>query len=160
VLDERLKLRRDLERYRLLRGDISHPTLITLLEEMIAEAEALLVRLNGVPRIDAAVLRVHGSPPRIGGWRLDARRRTATSPTGKHARLTKGEFELLVVLMTHAGQVLSRSELIVLSRHRLSDASERTVDVLVSRLRRQLEADRKHPGLIQTVRGEGYILMP
>jgi len=173
--DERLKLRRDVGRYRLLHGSISNPALLKLLEEMIAEAEAQLARLDarwrissqhggfnrsslpmGSPRASIAALD-GGSLFQIRDWRLDPQSRHAISPTGKTARLTKGEFELLVTFITHADELLSRNELMELSRHRAAGPAERTIDVLIGRLRRKLEDDPKHPAQIQTVRSEGYI---
>jgi DNA-binding response OmpR family regulator len=175
VEDERLKLRRDVGRYRLLLGSISNSTLARLLEEMIAEAEAELARLDArwrtsaqnsgfgqnsprsnAPRINAAAL-THNSLLHIRDWRLDPQTRHAISPTGESAQLTKGEFELLLTFITHADELLTRNELMELSRHRSSGPAERTIDVLIGRLRRKLEADPKHPTRIQTVRSEGYI---
>ena len=60
-------------------------------------------------------------------------------------------------LLDHAGRVIARERLIELSRTRLGDSSDRSVDVLVSRLRRKLSHDGK-PAPIVTVRGVGYML--
>jgi DNA-binding response OmpR family regulator len=175
VEDERLKLRRDVGRYRLLRGSISDPALAELLEEMIAEAETQLARLDArwqtpsqdggfsqsCPSTDASWTNTAASAGaallRIRDWRLDPRIRRAVSPTGKTVQLTKGEFDLLLTFITHADELLSRNELMELSRRRSAGPAERTIDVLIGRLRRKLEADPKHPAQIQTVRSEGYI---
>jgi DNA-binding response OmpR family regulator len=173
--DERLKLRRDVGRYRLLHGSISNPALIKLLAEMIAEAEAQLVRLDARWRTssqhggfnrshlptdaswDNAVAPASGSLLQIRDWRLDPQSRRAISPAGMTVQLTKGEFELLLTFITHADELLTRNELMELSRHRSAGPAERTIDVLIGRLRRKLEADPKRPAQIQTVRSEGYI---
>jgi DNA-binding response OmpR family regulator len=176
VADERHKLHRDIERYRLLLGNITNPLLVKLLREMIAEVEDQLIRFDtpwrtdpkhaestriglgtDVPMDDPSSLVTSTHPRWIGNWQLDPQRRNATTPAGKAVQLTKGEFELLLILVTHAGQTLSRKDLMALSRHRLADPSERTVDVLIGRLRRKLEADPRHPGYISTVRSLGYI---
>ena len=83
-------------------------------------------------------------------------RRQLLSPTGALVALTGAEFDLLVTLCTHAQRVIARERLIELSRARLGDSSDRSVDVLVSRLRRKLStAERDAP--IATVRGIGYV---
>jgi len=175
VQEERLKLRRDLERYRFLLGNTSDPALVKLLEEMIAEAETYLTRIDPRWRIEllgsttvtmgrardaplaaATALLNSGRITQIGEWRLDPRTRDARSPAGKTVRLTKGEFDLLLAFASHADQVLSRDQLMALSRHS-ARGSGRTIDVLIGRLRRKLEADPRHPTEIMTVRSEGYV---
>jgi len=94
---------------------------------------------------------------RFAGWTLSLPRRELTSPTGASVELTGAEFDLLVALCENAGRVIARERLIELSRTRLGDSSDRSVDVLVSRLRRKL-GDEGHPAPILTVRGVGYML--
>jgi two-component system, OmpR family, phosphate regulon response regulator OmpR len=74
--------------------------------------------------------------------------------------LTSGELDLLVALALHAGEPLSREKLIGLTRGRDAEASDRSIDVQVVRLRRVIEADPAHPLYVQTVRGIGYVLVP
>lgn len=149
--------------------------LIALLKEMIAEAEGQLAALNverwqtassaagGDGRADGFEARLRAAAPQsrvsqIGGWQLDAQSKSVTLPTGKQVRLTRGEFELLLIFLTHAGHVLSREELMLLSQNRSAVPGERTIDVLVNRLRRKLETDPPHPDHIKTIRNEGYVL--
>ncbi|UYY79183.1 response regulator transcription factor [Sphingomonas sp. R1] len=91
------------------------------------------------------------------GWTVNLPRRELLSPTGAVVDLTGAEFDLLVTLCDHAGRVISRERLIELSRTRLGDSSDRSIDVLVSRLRRKL-SDAGHQAPIVTVRGIGYTL--
>ncbi|MHA6720343.1 response regulator [Sphingomonas sp. RS6] len=91
------------------------------------------------------------------GWTVNLPRRELLSPTGAVVELTGAEFDLLVTLCDHAGRVISRERLIELSRTRLGDSSDRSIDVLVSRLRRKL-SDAGHAAPIVTVRGVGYTL--
>jgi two-component system OmpR family response regulator len=94
---------------------------------------------------------------RFDGWTLSLPRRELKSPTGAIVELTGAEFDLLVSLCDNAQRVIARERLIELSRARLGDSSDRSVDVLVSRLRRKLSsAGRDAP--ILTVRGVGYML--
>jgi len=91
------------------------------------------------------------------GFRLCLPRRELLSPSGAVVDLTGAEFDLLVALVDHAQRVIARERLIELSRTRMGDSSDRSVDVLVSRVRRKLSgAGREAP--IITVRGVGYML--
>jgi DNA-binding response OmpR family regulator len=71
--------------------------------------------------------------------------------------LTGAEFDLLTVLCDNAQRVIARERLIELSRARLGDSSDRSIDVLVSRLRRKLSIAGKDAPIV-TVRGVGYML--
>jgi two-component system OmpR family response regulator len=72
--------------------------------------------------------------------------------------LTGGEFDLLCAFVRHPGRVLSRDFLLEHTRGREAGPFDRTIDVLVGRLRRKLEAEPENPALIKSVRGAGYIL--
>jgi DNA-binding response OmpR family regulator len=91
------------------------------------------------------------------GWSVDMRRRTVLSPSGASIELTGAEFDLLVSFIGSPQRVLGRERLIELSRVRLGDSSDRSIDVLVSRLRRKL-ASAGQAAPIMTVRGVGYML--
>ena len=94
---------------------------------------------------------------RFDRWTVNLPRRELLSPTGAVVELTGAEFDLLVALCDHSGRVIARERLIELSRTRLGDSSDRSIDVLVSRLRRKL-SDTGTAAPIATVRGVGYIL--
>ena len=94
---------------------------------------------------------------RFSGWRFDTRSRRLVSPTGGKVALTRAEFELLNALIAHPGTVLTRERLLGCITHRSWDPGDRTVDVLVRRLRQKLEVDPQSPELIITVHGEGYM---
>jgi two-component system, OmpR family, response regulator len=72
--------------------------------------------------------------------------------------MTGAEFDLLYALCEHPNRVLTRDQLINLTRGPAAGPFERSIDVLISRLRQKLESDPKNPKLIQTVRSEGYML--
>ena len=114
------------------------------LEELVARLHALLRRRPEGPAVPITVGRVHLDPgrrqARIGSRELD---------------LTRREFDLLEVLVGHAGQVLSRVQLLDLVWGLELDTETNTVDVFVGYLRRKLEADGE-PRLIHTVRGVGF----
>lgn len=90
------------------------------------------------------------------GWSVNLPRRELSSPTGAAVELTGAEFDLLVSLCDNAQRVIARERLIELSRTRLGDSSDRSVDVLISRLRRKLSS-AGNPAPIITVRGVGYM---
>ena len=94
---------------------------------------------------------------RFDGWSVDMRRRAVFSPSGASIELTGAEFDLLVSFIGSPQRVLGRERLIELSRVRLGDSSDRSIDVLVSRLRRKLSSAGQSPPIV-TVRGVGYML--
>ncbi len=114
-------------------------------------------------RIRAVVRRARGragpslKPVRVGRLALDpAARRAALA--GKDLTLTGYEFALLYALASRAGRVLSREQLIEMAGGSADETFDRSVDVHVSRLRHKLGDDPKHPRLLKTVRGAGYVL--
>ena len=120
--------------------------------ELVARIRAVL-RRGRMERPDDDKGRNHA---RFDGWSVDFRRREVLSPTGAVVDLTGAEFDLLSSFLDNAQRVIARERLIELSRSRLGDASDRSVDVLISRLRRKIShEDRKAP--IVTVRGIGYM---
>lgn len=96
----------------------------------------------------------------LGRWTVNLTQRYVADENGERLALSRGEMEILVALARLPGEVLSRTQLMQYVSHRPGDVSERTVDVLVSRLRRKLESDPSSPSLIVTLRGEGYTLRP
>src|SRR5581483_1198004 len=93
---------------------------------------------------------------RFVGWHLDVPARSLRRDDGSETSLTRSEFELLLTFLRHAGKVLSRDQLRNAVSGRNVEAYERSVDMLVGRLRRKLERDAKEPRLILTVPGVGY----
>ena len=91
------------------------------------------------------------------GWRFDTGSRRLVSPEGDRVALTRAEFELLNAMIAHPGTVLTRERLLGCIAHRSWEPGDRTVDVLVRRLRQKLEVDPKSPELIITAHGEGYM---
>ena len=80
-----------------------------------------------------------------------------TDPQGGDVELTGAEFDLLKTFLERPGRVLSRDQLLDLTRGREGDVLDRSIDVLVSRLRRKL-SDGGAPQLFKTVRNGGYQL--
>ena len=93
---------------------------------------------------------------RFEGWRLDLVSRDLISPGGQPVHLTSHQFQLLVSLITHADRALTRTEISNSISGRDWSPLNRSVDVLVAKLRRKIEEDHRSPRLIKTVRGVGY----
>ncbi|HTT79297.1 MAG TPA: response regulator [Stellaceae bacterium] len=126
------------------------------LRELLARIKSVLRRVHARigDQASAARPRVH-----FAGWFLDLASRELRSPAGTEVRLTTGEFDLLAAFIRNANQVLSRDRLLDLTRKGEAGPFDRTIDVLVGRLRRKLE-DTPNPTLIKTVRSGGYIFTP
>ena len=92
------------------------------------------------------------------GWRLAAAPRELRDPDGVLVPLTSGEFDLLLAFVERPERVLSRDQLLDLTKGRDAVPFDRSIDVQLSRLRRKIEIDPQNPKLIKTVRGGGYML--
>jgi len=95
---------------------------------------------------------------RFSGWELNLRTRRLTSPDGVPVDLSNGEFSLLCALCRAPRRVLSRDQLLSMSRLHEAEVYDRTIDVQIRRLRNKVERDRANPALIVTERGAGYRL--
>ncbi len=123
--------------------------------ELLARIKAVLRRGGGDPTdVPASAT---GRTLAFEGWRIDLARRELTAPDGALVALTAGEYDLLVAFAERPQRVLSRDQLLDLTRGRDAGPFDRSVDVQLSRLRRKIETDPKDPVLIKTVRGGGYI---
>ncbi|MFC6668768.1 two-component system response regulator TorR [Marinobacterium aestuariivivens] len=91
------------------------------------------------------------------GWALDINKRQLAGPDGQLERLPEGEFRLLQALLCHAGQVLSRDYLMDAIHDREWTPNDRSIDVLIGRLRRKLGDNPSNPQLILTAHGAGYV---
>jgi len=92
----------------------------------------------------------------FGEWVFDIQRR-ALSKDGLPVKLTKAEYELLVALSSNSNKVLSRERILNMISHRVDAPNDRTIDVLIRRLRAKMEYDPKNPQIFVTVHGEGYM---
>lgn len=94
------------------------------------------------------------------GWCLDAQKLELTSPGGELVPLTSGEFRLLLAFVQTPNRPIGREYLLDVTRGREYEAFDRSIDVLVSRVRAKLVAGGGAPELLKTVRGFGYTLTP
>jgi DNA-binding response OmpR family regulator len=94
---------------------------------------------------------------RFVGWELNLRTRRLTTADGKRVDLTNGEFSLLQAFCAAPQRVLSRDQLLDLSRLDGAEVYDRSIDVQILRLRRKIEANPSEPRFIRTERGAGYV---
>ncbi|MGZ5094416.1 MAG: response regulator [Burkholderiales bacterium] len=94
---------------------------------------------------------------RFGGWELNLRTRRLTAPDHQRIDLTNGEFSLLQALCAAPQRVLTRDQLLDLSRLNGAEVYDRSIDVQILRLRRKIEPDPSQPQYIKTERGAGYM---
>ncbi len=123
--------------------------------ELLARVKNLLRRVRRAPSPHEA-----GTVRRFLGWTLDLASRTLRGADGDFADLTRAEFKALALLSANPGQVLSRDRLLHEIAHRDWDPADRTVDVVIRRLRQKLGDDSRHPRIIVTSHGEGYLFAP
>ena len=95
---------------------------------------------------------------RFSGWELNLRTRRLLAPDGHSVELSNGEFSLLNALCRAPQRVLTRDQLLSMSRLHEAEVYDRTVDVQIRRLRLKIEPDQSKPVLIVTERGAGYRL--
>ncbi len=121
--------------------------------ELLARVKNLLRRTSAIPQKDETTVK------QFADWTFDLSKRCLTTPSGARVKLTRAEYELLAAFVSHPGEVLSRERLSTQLTHRSWEPQDRTIDVLVRRLRRKIEVDSKDPELIITAHGEGYLFV-
>jgi two-component system OmpR family response regulator len=125
-------------------------------------ARELLARLRAVMR------RTRMLPPNMGAvepsqklsfgeWQVDTVARHLIDDSGVMVALSGAEYRLLRVFLDHPQKVLSRDQLLSLTQGREAELFERSIDLLVSRLRQRLRDDAREPRYIKTLRSEGYV---
>jgi two-component system, OmpR family, response regulator len=122
--------------------------------ELLARIKAVLRRANSLPQQrtapEAGILRFER-------WQLNVPRRELMAEDGVGIPLSTSEFQLLCALLSHPKMVLSRDQLLDITRGRAANVFDRSIDNQVSRLRKKIEADPREPTLIKTVWGGGYM---
>ena len=123
--------------------------------ELLARIRALLRRAQAQATVADAIARVRAY--RFGNWELNVGLRRLKAADGRTVELTNGEFSLLAAFVSAPGRVLSRDQLLELSRLHNAEVYDRSIDVQILRLRRKIERDPAHPSFIKTQRGAGYL---
>ena len=123
--------------------------------ELLARVRSVLRRTRMLPPTLAAEMpRPH---IRFGAWTLDTVARHLVDAAGTVVALSGAEYRLLRVLLQHPQRILNRDQLLQLTQGRDADVFDRSIDLLVSRVRQRLRDDVREPRYIKTVRSEGYV---
>ena len=133
------------------------------LRELRARVKSVIRRRQATPPgalrtpadVDAAPSRV-----RVGVCSLELASHRLFAEDGGEVSLTNMEFDLLKAFIDRPNQLLSRDQLLTLTRNREWEPFDRSIDIRIARLRRKIEPDPEHPETIRTVRGAGYIYVP
>jgi two-component system, OmpR family, response regulator len=120
--------------------------------ELVARIKAVLRRGT----INGSNAEGMGTTYGFAGWRLRTAEQQLFDPQGILVTLSSGEFRLLEALVQRPGQVLTRDQLLDLTRGRMAGPFDRAIDNQISRLRRKIEPDAKGPAFIKTIWGGGY----
>lgn len=123
--------------------------------ELLARIRSVLRRAEMLPRNLAASEKARLL--RFGEWRLDTAGRFLVDADGTVVSLSGAEYRLLRVFLDHPQHVLNRDQLLNLTQGREAEVFDRSIDLLVSRLRQRLREDAREPSYIKTVRSEGYV---
>jgi len=124
--------------------------------ELLARVRAVLRRYKVVQEILPARDEKRRAY-RFAGWELNLRTRRLVSPQGQRVDITNGEFSLLQAFCAAPRRILSRDQLLELSRLNRAEVYDRSIDVQILRLRRKIESNPSHPEYIKTERGAGYM---
>lgn len=124
--------------------------------ELLARVRALLRRASVSPNL---VQPLSTGAYEFESWVLDTRKRQLLNPDGVIIDLSTGEYDMLLAFVESPQRVLTREQLLDLSRNRIATGFDRSIDVQISRLRRKLESVNES-GMIKTVRGTGYMFVP
>jgi two-component system, OmpR family, response regulator len=125
--------------------------------ELLARVRALLRRTK--MHADGARREAGARAYRFAGWELNVGLRRLSSPQGDVVSLSNGEYNLLAAFLGAPQRVLTRAQLLELSRLHDDEVYDRSIDVQVGRLRRKLEPQGQPP-MIRTERGAGYTFLP
>jgi len=122
--------------------------------ELLARIRAVMRRsqMEAIPPVRDDTLRAY----RFGGWELNVRLHRLRGPQGRDIEISRGEFSLLCALLSSPQRILTRDQLLELSRMHSTEVYDRSIDVQILRLRRKIELDPTQPQFIKTERGTGY----
>jgi len=122
--------------------------------ELLARVRAILRRANGTPKTSQDP---EGGRKRFDRWTLDMTRHALFDEAGTDMQLGTAELRLLQAFVTRPGMVLNRDQLLDITAGRSAQLFDRSIDNLVSRLRKRIERDPQQPAIIKTVWGNGYM---
>lgn len=124
--------------------------------ELLARIKAVLRRVTGDGRPARAADDLR-AVVEFADWQLDLTAQRLRGQDGREVELTRAEFGLLAAFVKRPQRVLTRDQLLDLTRADGAEVFDRSIDVLILRLRRKIEANPREPRIIRTERGAGYL---
>lgn len=125
--------------------------------ELLARIRSVLRRTVGQGRNPASARYERGAEMlKFDGWEMNLSLYQLVSPAGETVSLTNQEFRLLEYLVVNAKHVLSRDQILQKLSHRDWQPEDRSVDVLIAKLRKMIEENPAQPKFIRTIRNVGY----
>ena len=124
--------------------------------QLLARIRSLLRRRQSAPAENDVQASAGGDKVTFDGFTLDLFRHELQAPTGEQLTLTSHEFRLLEIFVQNPGGVLSRDQIMQRLYERDWSQTDRSIDVLVGKLRKKIESDPSQPKLIKTIRNFGY----
>ncbi|KTD64339.1 response regulator transcription factor [Legionella spiritensis] len=124
--------------------------------ELLARIKAQLRRTGGELSLTGAKRLSPLQRIRFAHWQLDRNTHCLIDKDSVAIPLSQREYDLLLVFLEHPGRILSRDQLMDLLYDKDCDPMDRTIDVLIGRLRKKIESDPRNAQLLITVRGGGY----
>jgi two-component system, OmpR family, response regulator len=123
--------------------------------ELLARIRTLMRRARAQETVADGLSRIRAY--RFADWELSVRLRRLKTPAGETVAISNSEFNLLVAFLAAPQRVLSREQLLGLSRLHDDEVYDRSIDVQVARLRRKIQPEGSHREFIRTERGAGYV---
>jgi len=126
--------------------------------ELYARVRAILRRARALPPNMSTVPTAQARELHFAHWRFDTVARHLIDKDGTIVALSGAEFRILSIFLNHPQKILSRDQLMELTQGREADVFDRSIDLLISRVRQRLNDNAREPAIIKTVRNEGYVL--
>ncbi|HEX2827624.1 MAG TPA: response regulator [Burkholderiales bacterium] len=126
--------------------------------ELLARVKSVLRRLQSRPAPEPVKVVTERVP--VGRCFLDVASHRLLDVSGQEVPITSMEFDLLKVFTEHPHRVLTRDQILTMTRNREWEPFDRSIDIRIARLRRKVESNPEEPQAIRTVRGAGYMFVP
>ncbi len=127
--------------------------------ELLARLKSVMRRLQSRAATAAAPMAA-AAHVAFGRCFLDVAAHRLLDSEGREVPITSMEFELLKVFVDHPNKVLTRDQILTLTRNREWEPFDRSIDIRIARLRRKVESNPDEPRALRTVRGAGYMFVP
>ena len=127
--------------------------------ELLARLKSVMRRLQSRPPA-RDIVRVGPERVPVGRCFLELGAHRLVDVQGQEVPITSMEYELLRIFTEHPNKVLTRDQILNLTRHRDWEPFDRSIDIRIARLRRKVEQNPGEPQAIRTIRGAGYMFVP